>query len=47
MGVVTPTTEGCPGMLPAFVQYGVPETACLFVRSGVVDDEYCAPPIGR
>ncbi len=31
-------------MLAAFVDFGVPETACLSVRSNGVDDEYCAPP---
>ncbi len=43
IGIVSPTTEGCPGMLPAFVDFGVPKAACLFVRSNGVDDEYCAP----
>ena len=43
IGVVTPTTEGCPGMLPAFVEHGLPDTACLFVTAGGVDDEHCAP----
>jgi len=31
------------GMLPAFVDFGLPESACLFVRSDGIDDEYCAP----
>jgi hypothetical protein len=43
IGIVLPTTEGCPGMLPAFVDFGLPESACLFVRSNGIDDEYCAP----
>jgi hypothetical protein len=43
IGIVSPTTEGCPGMLSAFVDNGVPQTACLFARSNGVDDEYCAP----
>ena len=43
IGILSPTTEGCPGMLRAFVDYGVPQTACLFVRSNGIDDEYCAP----
>lgn len=43
IGIVSPTTEGCPGMLPAFVDFELPESACLFVRSDGIDDEYCAP----
>jgi hypothetical protein len=43
VGIVSPTTEGCPGMLPAFVDLGLPQTACLFVRSNGVDDEYRTP----
>lgn len=43
IGIVSPTTEGCPGMLQAFVDFGLPQTACLFVRSDGTDDEYCAP----
>lgn len=43
IGTVSPTTEGCPGMLEAFVDFGLPETACVFVRSNGIDDEYCAP----
>jgi len=43
IGIISPTTEGCPGMLLAFVDFGLPETACLLVRSDGVDDEYCAP----
>lgn len=43
IGIVSPTTEGCPGMLPAFVDFGLPETACLFVRAGGIDDEFCSP----
>jgi hypothetical protein len=43
IGIVSPTTEGCPGMLQAFIDFGLPEFACLFVRSDGTDDEYCAP----
>jgi hypothetical protein len=43
IGIISPTTEGCPGMLEAFVRFGLPETACLFVGSDGVNDEYCAP----
>lgn len=43
IGIVSPTTEGCPGMLEAFVDFGLPDTACLFVRSGGIEHEYCAP----
>ena len=43
VGIVSPTTEGCPGLLSAFEEYGVPESACLFVRSDGVVDEHCAP----
>lgn len=43
IGIVSPTTEGCPGMRPAFVDFGVPQTACLVVRSDGIDDEFCAP----
>ncbi len=43
IGIISPTTEGCPGMLPAFVDFGWPQTACLFVRSNGIDDEYCEP----
>ena len=40
------TTEGCgtnTGMQQAFDDFGLPRTACVFVRSDGVDDEYCAP----
>ncbi len=43
IGIVSPTMEGCPGMLPAFEDLGLPETACLFIRSDGIDDEYCEP----
>ena len=43
IGIISPTTEGCPGMLPAFVDFGLPQTACLFFRSDGTDDEFCAP----
>ena len=43
IGIVSPTTEGCPGMLSAFVDFGVPQTGCLSVRSDGIDDEFCAP----
>ena len=43
IGAISTTTEGCPGLLSAFVDFGLPETACVFVRSHGVDDEYCAP----
>jgi hypothetical protein len=42
IGIIYPTTEGCPGMREAFIEFGLPETACLFVRSNDVDDEFCA-----
>jgi hypothetical protein len=42
VGIVSPTTEGCPGMLQAFIDFGLPQTACLFVRSNGIDDEFCA-----
>lgn len=43
IGIVSPTTEGCPGMLQAFEDLGLPQTACLFVRSDGIADEFCAP----
>ena len=43
IGTVSPTTEGCPGVHPAFLDFGLPQTACLFVRVGGIDDEHCAP----
>ena len=43
VGIVSPTTEGCPGMLEAFAVHGVPDTACLFIRFGDTEDEFCAP----
>lgn len=43
IGIVSHTMEGCAGVLPAFVDFGLPRTACLFVRSDGIDDEYCEP----
>jgi hypothetical protein len=43
IGAFFPTAEECPGMGQVFDDFGLPETACLFVRSGGIDDEYCAP----
>ncbi len=43
IGILSVTTEGCPGMLEAFVDFGMPDTACLQVRLGGVDDEHCVP----
>ncbi len=40
------TTEACgteTRMRRAFDHFGLPETACLFVRAHDVDNEYCAP----
>ena len=40
------TTEGCgtnTGMQQAFDDFGLPHTACIFVRANGIDDEYCAP----
>jgi hypothetical protein len=43
VGIVSPTTEGCPGMLRAFVDFALPQTTCLFIRVDGIDDEHCAP----
>jgi len=46
IGDIFNTTQGCDGetrMHQAFDQFGAPQTACVFVRSRGVDDEYCAP----
>lgn len=41
------TTEGCgpnpTAMQDAFDDFGLPKTACVAVRSGGVDHEFCAP----
>ena len=46
IGDIFQTTEGCedgPGMQQAFDDFGLPETACVFVRSNDLKDEHCAP----
>ena len=47
IGDIFQTSEGCgnnpTAMQDAFDQFGLPETACLTVRFGGVDHEYCAP----
>ncbi len=46
IGDIFQTTEGCDtntGMQQAFEDFGLPETACVFVRANGVDDEHCAP----
>lgn len=46
IGDIFQTTEGCgpsTGMQQTFDEFGPPETACLYVRTDGVDDEYCAP----
>lgn len=47
VGDIFQTIEGCfPGdtaMQDAFDLHGVPEIACVTVRFGGVDHEYCAP----
>lgn len=47
IGDIFQTTEGCgsnpEAMQDAFVDFGLPGTACLSVRSGGLDHEYCAP----
>jgi hypothetical protein len=47
IGDIFQTTEGCgsnpTAMQDAFNEFGLPETACLTVRFGGVDHEYCAP----
>ena len=44
VGAFFPTAEECgPEMDQAFEDFGLPETACLFVVSNGVEDEYCAP----
>lgn len=47
IGDIFQTTEGCgsnpTAMQDAFDESGLPETACLTVRFGRVDHEYCAP----
>jgi hypothetical protein len=47
VGDIFQTIEGCgsnpTAMQDAFDQFGLPETACVAVRVGGVDDEYCAP----
>lgn len=46
VGDIFQTTEDCDGdlgMPQAFDEFGPPESACVFVRAGGVDDEYCAP----
>ncbi len=51
IGDIFQTTEGCAantGMQQAFDEFGLPESACVFVRANGVDDEYCAPlAVGR
>jgi len=47
IGDVFPTDETCEGaetqMQQAFDDFGLPKTACVFVQSQGVEDEYCAP----
>lgn len=46
IGDIFQTTERCranAGMQQAFDDFGPPETACVFVLTGGVEDEYCAP----
>lgn len=46
IGDIFQTTEGCEagsGMQQAFDDFGLPDTACVFVRSIDVKDERCAP----
>ena len=47
IGDIFQTSEGCgnnpTAMQDAFDEFGLPETACVTVRFGDVDHEYCAP----
>lgn len=46
VGDIFPTSEGCEDsseMQQAFDDFGLPDTACVFVRSNGIEDEHCAP----
>jgi hypothetical protein len=47
VGDIFQTTEGCgsnpTAMQDAFDEFGLPETACVTVRFGGLDHDYCAP----
>lgn len=46
VGDIFQTVEGCDGdtgMQQALDEFGPPDTACVYVQVGGVDDEYCAP----
>jgi hypothetical protein len=46
IGDIIPASQGCDGdnqMRDAFLDFGMPDLACVFVRARGVDDEYCAP----
>lgn len=46
IGDIFRTSEGCDGdsrMQEVFADFGLPETACVFVRANDIEHEHCAP----